>query len=321
MTRRSRTGSHRRDVRTITTIAALGIAILGVGCGSASSESDAGGAAISIVATTTVWGDVVSEVTGADAAVDVLVPIGADIHGFELSSQQVARIQQADLVVANGLGLEAGMRDALDAAQADGANILWLAEELDPLPFGSHGSDDDANGLDPHVWLDPQRVAVAASLITQQLAVVEPAIDWSARAEAYAASLDGADSLIVETLIAVPQDARKMVTNHDAFEYFADRYGFDVIGVVIPGGSTLGDPSSSELASLVDVMYDEGVTALFSETTTSPALAEAVAAELGQDVVVVELFAGSLGPPGSGAETLIGMLVTNAERIAQALAP
>jgi zinc/manganese transport system substrate-binding protein len=110
-----------------------------------------------------------------------------------------------------------------------------------------------------------------------------------------------------------------MVTNHEAFGYFAARYGFEVIGVVIPGGSTLAEPSSAELAALVEIMESESVRVIFAETSQPTALAEAVAAELGGDVDVVELFTESLGPPGSGAETLSKMLLTNAERISAAL--
>jgi zinc/manganese transport system substrate-binding protein len=322
------------------------LSMLGASCASSSeSASDPAAEPISVVATTTIWGDVAGAVVGEDAVVEVLVPIGADVHSFQLSSQQVARIVEADLVVANGLGLEEGMRDALDAARADGANILWVGEQLDPLPFAlsdshdeeshdeeshdeeshdeeSHDESDDhahAGGLDPHVWLDPHRAADAASLIAAELAKVEPSVDWPQRAASYEAALDETDATIVQLLDDLGHSARKMVTNHDAFGYFAARYGFDIIGVVIPGGSTLADPSSAELASLVDVMRAEGVTALFSETTSPAALAEAVAAELGQDVLVVELFSGSLGPDGSGAETLLGMLEVNAERIAAAL--
>lgn len=326
MTPRAKSRSQRIGLRLVTVGAAIIVALVGAGCASSSEPASEGDAKpIAIVATTTVWGDVARQVAGQNADVEVLVPVGADIHGFQLSSQQVARIQQADLVVANGLGLEEGMRDALDAARADGANILWVAEQVDPLPFGQHhageGSDGRATGLDPHVWLDPQRVAEAASLIAGELAAVEADIDWSGRAAAYAATLGDVDSSIVELLAAVAPQARKMVTNHDAFGYFADRYGFEIIGVVIPGGSTLAAPSSAELASLVEVMRVEDVTALFAESTTSPALADAVAAELGQDIEVMELYSGSLGPAGSGADTLAGMLVINAERIASVLAP
>ena len=110
-----------------------------------------------------------------------------------------------------------------------------------------------------------------------------------------------------------------MVTNHEAFGYFAARYGFETIGVVIPGGSTLAEPSSAELADLVEIMEQSGTNVIFAETTQPTTLAEAVAAELGDDVEVVELFTESLGGPGSGAETLSEMLLTNAGRISEAL--
>jgi zinc/manganese transport system substrate-binding protein len=131
--------------------------------------------------------------------------------------------------------------------------------------------------------------------------------------------LSEADTEIVEILAAVGDDDRELVTNHDAFGYFADRYDFDVVGVVIPGGSTLADPSSAELAALVEVITETGARAIFAETTQPTRLAEAVAAEVGGDVQVVELYTGSLGEPDSDAGTLIEMLVTNAQRIADAL--
>ena len=110
-----------------------------------------------------------------------------------------------------------------------------------------------------------------------------------------------------------------MVTNHEAFGYFADRYGFEVVGVVIPGGSTLADPSSAELAELVEVMTEENIDVIFGETVEPSALGDAVAAEVGADVEVVELFTGSLGSSGSGAETYVDMVRTNTALIAEAL--
>jgi zinc/manganese transport system substrate-binding protein len=112
---------------------------------------------------------------------------------------------------------------------------------------------------------------------------------------------------------------RLLVTNHDALGYFADRYDFEIVGVVIPGGSTLADPSSAELAALVETLLETDVPAIFAETSSPAQLAETVAAEAGNDVEVVELHTGSLGEPGSGADTLIGMLRTNATRIRDAL--
>ena len=264
------------------------------------------------MATTTILGDVTRNIVGTHAIVEVLLPAGADPHAYQASSQQVAAIQEADLVIANGLLLEEGLIDVLESAEADGANVLELAGQLDPISLRG-GSED------PHVSLDPVRMADAARLIAVELAAIQPGIDWMSRAESYAAELAAVDERIEETLAVIPKESRKLVTNHDALGYFADRYGLEVVGVVIPGGSTLADPSSARLAALVAEIQHEGVPAIFVEAFEAAVLAEAIAAEVGEGVDVVELYTGSLGEPGSGADTLIGMLLTDAERIAAAL--
>ena len=167
--------------------------------------------------------------------------------------------------------------------------------------------------------MDPDRVALAAIEIAEALALLDSSIDWMARAEAYAGELRAAGVEADEMLSVVADDQRKLVTNHEALGYFADRFVFEVIGVVFPGGSTLSDPSSAELAELVETMEKEGVTTIFGETTSPNVLAEVIAAEIGDEVQVVELYTGSLGEPGSGADTVIGMTLTNAERVAGAL--
>lgn len=309
-------------------VALIVMALLTAGCGTGSDVTDE--PRLRVVATTTVLGDVVENIVGDDATVEVLTPVGADPHDFQASAAQVALINQADLVVANGLGLEEGLEDVLEAAAADGALVLEVAPLVDPIPFGfetehedeadheEHEDEADHGGDDPHVWLDPLRMADAASLIAERLAEIDSEIDWSSRAEQYAAALAAADVEIADILSSI--QVRLLVTNHDSLGYFADRYGFEVVGVVIPGGSTLGDPSSGALADLIEVMQHEGVRVIFGETTQPGALAEAIAAELGDDVRIVSLYTGSIGEPGSGADTLVGMLQTNAERIAEALA-
>ncbi len=162
-------------------------------------------------------------------------------------------------------------------------------------------------------------MADAAVIVAAELDELDPDGGWAERGAAYASELQELHAEIEEVLSVVGSGHRLLVTNHDALGYFADRYVFDVVGTVIPGGSTLGDPSSEALASLVATMRELGVGVIFAETTQPSALADAVAHELGGEVEVVELFTGSLGEPGSGAETLIDMLRTNASRVAQAL--
>lgn len=295
-----------------------------VSCGDGGTGSDDGPPLV--VATTTILGDVVASIVGEDAVVEVLIPVGADPHDYQASAAQIAELNSASLVVANGLGLEEGLEDTLEAAESDGVPVLEVGPLLDPLPLQSPGSHDQgdeeaAGGFDPHVWLDPLRMAEAAGLIAGRLAEIDAGTDWEGRAEAYAAELARVDEQIFEELSIIPEEERLLVSNHQSLGYFANRYGFEVVGVVIPGGSTLADPSSAQLAELVETMRREGVLAIFAETTEPGALAEAVAAELGDDVEVVRLFTESLGEPGSGAATLVGMLRTNAGLITDALAP
>jgi len=345
----------------------LALMMVSVACGSddsaptttaapAVAETDPGTTATSqpgrlaVIATTTILGDVVANVVGGDAQIDVLLPPGADPHDYQISSSQAAMLYDVDLVIANGLGLEEALIDVLRAAEADGVSILEVASRLDPIPFsfedahhGEEGEDhgdeeeeegedhgdeeeeegedhgEDTSGLDPHFWTDPLRVAQAAMLIAEALAAIEPSIDWAARAEAYAATLTELDEEIQDLLAPIPDENRLLITNHDSLGYFADRYGFEIIGAVIPGGATLADPSSAQLAELVDEIVEEGVKVIFAETIEPTALAEAVAAEAGTDVAVVELHTGSLGEPGTATDNLVGMLRDNAKRIADAL--
>jgi len=275
-----------------------------------------------VVATTSILGDIASNVVGDEATVEVLIPIGVDAHDFAPSARQAGPVADADLVVANGLGLEAGLVDVLTSAAGDGVEVIEVAPLVDPLPFSHQDEEDeDHGGLDPHFWMDPARVADAAMAVAERLAVVQPDGAWRERATVFASVMEATDDEIEDVLGSIPDEQRQMVTNHEAFGYFAAHYGFQVLGVVIPGGSTLAEPSSAHLAELVGIMERAEARVIFAETSRPTALAEAVAAELGEEVEVVELFTESLGGPGSGAESLPEMLVTNAERIAAALGP
>jgi zinc/manganese transport system substrate-binding protein len=162
-------------------------------------------------------------------------------------------------------------------------------------------------------------MALAAELIGAELAVNGDE-SFASCGESVAGEIRATDVLVADTLSSVQEANRVLVTDHDALGYLAERYDFDVVGVVIPGGSTLGDANSSDLADLVATIQNEGVRAIFGNTAGSPALLETLAAEVGGDVQVVELFVGSLGGPGSGAESYAEMMTTNATRIASALA-
>jgi zinc/manganese transport system substrate-binding protein len=288
---------------------ALGFSLAMVACAGSANPEDRG---LQVVATTSILGDIAANVVGDEGEVEVLIPIGVDAHDFSPSSQQASLLAGADLVVANGLGLEAGLEDVLETVADDGVEVLELAPLVDPIEFR------DGGAADPHFWMDPIRVGDAAVALGDVLDDHRPG-GWQDRAASYAATMNATDQEVAELLSTLPGDRREMVTNHEAFGYFAERYGFEILGVVIPGGSTLAEPSSAELAALVDVMEQSGTTTIFAETTEPTTLADALAAELGNDVEVVELFTESLGAPGSGAETLSEMLLINAGRISEAL--
>lgn len=282
---------------------------------------------LTIVATTSILGDVVANVAGDDATVEVLIPLGVDPHEFQASSAQVAQISNADLVVVNGLGLEESLFDVLAGAESDGARVLEIGPMIDPIVYSGpvhdddddDDHDDDDHDLDPHIWMDPVRMADAARLIAAELSAIDSGVDWAARAESYAGELLDLDAEIAAMLMTVPPALRSLVTNHATFGYFADRYGWEVLGTVIPGVSTLSAPSSADLAELVSLIEQEGVRAIFVETTSPEVLAQAVAAEVGSKVEVVELHTESLSAPGAEADSLIGLLRSNASLITRAL--
>jgi zinc/manganese transport system substrate-binding protein len=175
---------------------------------------------------------------------------------------------------------------------------------------------------DPHFWLDPVRMASAVTLIGDALADLEPQSAEAMRTKAagYRDAVLAVHETISERLAAVPADRRLVVTDHDSLGYFADRYGLAIAGVVIPGGSTLAEPSAGDLAELITMISETGVRAIFADTTQPADIAEAIARESEHDVAVVPLYTGSLGEEGSGAETYLSMMLLDAERIASALA-
>jgi len=311
--------------------------------GSVLTDSAENDFAPSVVVTTTILGSVVSDIAtcavGDDSSVTVLMPLGADPHDFQASSAQVAQMAKADLIVANGLGLEEGMMDAIENIEADGGPVMEIASLLDPLPFGyadEHAEDDHADhdhsaeedaaeeeahdhgDFDPHFWFDMERMARAAELIGAELALTGGEA-YETCGVSVASDIRATELEVVTVLEEIPESDRILVTDHDSLGYFADRYDFRIVGVVIPGGSTLGETNSQELAALVATMTTENVAAIFGDTATNSELLDVLASELDSDVSVIQLYVGSLGGPDSGAETYQEMMLINAALIVQGL--
>jgi len=282
--------------------------LLAAACGDGGGAAGGSGSA-DVVVTTSVLGDVVTNLVGDDADVEVLMPPGADPHEFAPSARQAADLREADLVVANGGGFEAGLDDTLEAAEADGATVVRALDSVDRI-------DDD-----PHFFTDPARMAVAAEALAATLSEDVPALDTPAfreRARTYVTELQALDAEVEAILAPVPPERRKLVTNHDVFAAFADHYDFTVVGSVIPAVTTEAEPGAGELDELAATIEAEGVPAIFADTSAPERLADALAGEVG-DVEVVELYSESLGEPGSAGDTYLAMMTTNAERIAAAL--
>lgn len=312
---------HARPLLAVAVI----LALLLTACGQPRGGAEAAERWPVVVATTSILGDVTANVVGGAGQVETLMGPETDPHALEPSADQIHRVREADLVVANGLGLEEGMADALAAAERDGTPVLWIAEVVDPVPFErdrDHGHQGHGHGtLDPHVWLDPVRMDRAVEVIARRLAEIAPGIGGRVRANAraYRAELARLDHSIRRTLAVVPPERRRLVTNHDAFGYLARRYGLEVTGTIIAGGSTLGGTSGAELTRLARRLEASGTPAVFVETTSTGRLAAALRTELGGRLEVVDLYVGTLGDPDGPGGTYVGMMKTNARRIAAAL--
>ena len=275
-----------------------------VGCGDDDSEAE--GERPQIVVTSTILGDIVETVAGGSADVSVLLPLGADPHEFAPSVRQAEAMANADLLVENGGGFEGGMTDAIEGAEESGVELFTVADHVELI-------DDD-----PHVWTDPTRLVPAVEALGHRITDLTGDETVDERAAEYMASLTAVDEEIEATLAPIPLADRVLVTNHEALAYFADRYGFEIVGAVIPSITTGAQPSAGDIDALADTIETEGVPAIFAETTSNADLAHALADTVG-DVEVVTLYTESLGEPGSGADTYLGLIRTDAELIRDAL--
>ncbi len=285
-------------------------AVLLAGC-SAAAETEDG--RLRVVATTTLVGDVTARVGGDLIALDVLLPPGADPHAFEPRPQDVARVAEADLVIVNGRGLEAFLDNLLASAEAQ-ERVVEASAAVPPRYLdGEHG------GLDPHVWTDPNNVILWTQTIAEALSSADPAhaADYQRNAEAYIAELQALDAWIRQQTEGIPPQQRLLVSDHLAWGYFADRYGFTQVGALIGAFSSNASPSAQELAALEDQIRATGAPAIFIGMNANDALAQQVAADTG--VRVVRLYTGSLTAADGPAPTYLDFMRYNVTAIVNAL--
>jgi ABC-type Zn uptake system ZnuABC Zn-binding protein ZnuA len=266
-----------------------------------------------VVTTSNIVADWARNVGGDRVEVFSLLPPQADPHSFRPGAQDVTRVADADLVLSVGLSLEAEwLSKLLDSASADDSRVVALGESVVPIVVS--GVED------PHFWLDPMRVKMAVLRIEDELSELHPdgAAQYRNDAGAYIAALDEIQDWTLKQVATLPDERRLLATTHDSLRYFADAYGFRLVGATF-GGSIAGqEPSAEDIARIVDTIVEAEVDTVFVENADNDRLARTIAEETGA-VIVPGVRTGSLAGPGSGAETYLSMLRSNVELIVGSL--
>lgn len=285
--------------------------------GSPNSSATAPINAYQVITTTSIFADLAEMALGDAAHIESIIPAGADVHTFEPSPSDVEKIQSADLIIANGLGLDSWIQSLIDAAGKGEADTLLLGEGLDQESGWVYLSNAETPGtFDPHIWLDPKGAALYVQRIADHVSRNAP--DLAQRIAA--TSVDGItkinaiDADLAVDFAAIDPDQRKIVTMHDAFGYFARAYEIEIVGVAV--ASPGQDPSAQEIRALIDAIRAAGVTALFSEVQLPSKVLDQIAAETGA-TVLQDLYSDALG--ASPADSYLGVMRTNADAILGAL--
>lgn len=302
-----------RPTRAVAVVAALALlGSLASGCGNERAAADN---RPQIVVSLPPLAALVRDVVGDTADVRVLIPNGVDPHDFQPSAKDAEAIADADLLVVNGLGMEEGLQGAIDEARADGVatfvatdhvEVSTVAEQRDahghegePAPredaHGDEGDDHAHDGKDPHIWLDPGRMATVVTVLRPALATATGNTS-NARADQVVRELRDLDRDLARQAAAIPAARRVLITGHDSMGYFAGRYGFEVVGAIIPSLSSQAEASAKQVSHVVEVVREHAAPAIFTEIGTPGAVAKAIGDESGAKVV--EISTHTLPPDG-----------------------
>ena len=286
------------------------LAILLVSCGGRSA-SDPGTRATVILTSTTILTDITRNIAGNRIRVESLLPIGSDPHSYQATPQDIAKISESKLIIVNGANYEQFLTPRLDNAGGK-ATLIEVSAGIRPRT-------DPKHGIDPHMWLDPNLVFTYVENIREALTHFDPAGEavYQSNADAYVTKLKDLNAWIEEQVNQIPVEKRLLVTNHEAFGYFAERYGFTIIGTVIESFSSDASPSAQQLAALIDQIKTRGAPAIFLDTSDNTALAQQIADETGVKVVT-DLHLESL-TNGAPAATYIDMMKYDVTQIVDAL--
>jgi ABC-type Zn uptake system ZnuABC Zn-binding protein ZnuA len=311
-----------------TAIVAVGCGAPILGCGDEGAMTGKAQTQATVLADTTFLADITRNVAGERLSVASLLPMGADPHSFEPTPRDARKVADSRVVVINSYGLEPQVDELIASA---GSPALLVVEAAAGLPGRTPqqgeaafagGDEGVENGgemaeIDPHFWLDPVSVVAYVDNIRRGLSSIDPegADVYEAQAESYARRLRELDAWIRAEVEKIPAERRLLVTNHESFGYFADRYGFQIVGTLFSTAGAEGSPSAQDMAGLVEEIRATGAPAIFVETGSSDDLATQIAREAGVDVVT-DLYTHSLG---ENVSTYLDMMRWNVSRIVEAL--
>ncbi len=318
------------------TLFAIVMGLLVAGCGAGQQEREASSnATVGIVATTTQVADMARNVGGDGVEVTGLLTANADPHDYEVRPQDIESLSSAELVVRSGGDIDEWLTEAIEGSGTE-APLVNLIDHVRTIESGAqgdgdqdaHGEDkghadveeanaeeeahaDGEEGVDPHWWQDPQNTQRAVSEIRDALTAADPAgrQTYARNADAYLSQLMNLDAGIEACMRRVPEDQRKLVTTHDSLGYYANRYGLEVIGTVIPSLSSQGQPSAGEAQKLIETIEHQGVKAIFTERAVNPTVERAIAEETGAKIKA--LWADTLGRQDSNASTYVDALAAD----------
>ena len=263
-----------------------------------------------ILTSTPLLADITRSIAGDSFPVESLLPIGADPHGYQPTPRDIARVADSTLLIINGAGYEHFLESLLENAGGD--------RELIEASAGI-SVREDANGIDPHIWLDPNNVIIYVENIREALTHYDPegAAVYKSNADAYITELNDLNAWITEQVSQIPAEKRLLVTNHEALGYFAEQYDFIIAGTILKSFSSGASPSASQMADLIDLINSSGAPAIFLDASDNALLAQQIVNETGVSLVT-DLHLESLtdGPP---AGTYIDMMKHNVMLIVDAL--
>ncbi len=267
-----------------------------------------------VLASTSIIADIAQNVAGDRLKVEMLLPLGVDPHAYQPRPSDAAKVAESTVLILNGADYEHFIQPIL--ANAGGERmVIEASARLTPRPAPGDGVNTAG---DPHFWLDPNLVITYVENIRDGLSTADPAgaETYKANAETYIKQLQELDAWIKTQVETLTPEKRYLVTNHENLAYFADRYGFTIVGAVVPSLSSEAAPSAQEMAALVEKIRSSNVMAIFLDAMDNPALAEQIAKEA-RVKVITDLHLESLTPPDGGAPTYIEMMKYNIGRIVQ----